>query len=313
MVAWRRYEAADEAVWDVFVRNGRARLFFYERAFMEYHADRFTDHSLLCWDDDRLIAVLPASQTDETLLSHGGLTYGGLVLAPRTRAIEVLQAFEALRDYAQKAGIARIVYKAVPYIFHALPSQDDLYALTRINARLVRRDISSVIYLDAPRKPSKGRKWLIARAKKAQLVVTESSDWEGFHALVTSVLARHGAVPVHTVDELRYLKGRFEERISLRCVQQDGKLLAAALIFLFDTVAHTQYIATSEEGKSLGALDFLLDEVIEECAGAGKKYFSFGISSENGGRDLNEGLIAQKEGFGGRGVTLDWYEVNVND
>ncbi|UXN67847.1 GNAT family N-acetyltransferase (plasmid) [Devosia neptuniae] len=280
---------------------------------MEYHADRFTDHSLMYWDDDRLVAVLPASQTNELLVSHGGLTYGGLVLAPRTRALDVLQALGALRDYARATGIEKIVYKAVPYIFHALPSQDDLYALTRLNARLVRRDISSVIHLDAPRKPSKGRKSLISRAKKAQLVMSESDDWNSFHRLLADVLARHGAAPVHSVDELRYLKSRFADRISLRCVEQDGKLLAATLIFFFDTVAHTQYIATSEDGKFLGALDFLLDEVIEECAGAGKKYFSFGISSENGGRELNEGLIAQKEGFGGRGVTLDWYEIDVND
>lgn len=231
MVAWRRYEATDQAVWDNFVRNGRARLFFYERAFMEYHADRFTDHSLMYWDDDRLVAVLPASQTNELLVSHGGLTYGGLVLAPRTRALDVLQALGALRDYARATGIEKIVYKAVPYIFHALPSQDDLYALTRLNARLVRRDISSVIHLDAPRKPSKGRKSLISRAKKAQLVMSESDDWNSFHRLLADVLARHGAAPVHSVDELRYLKSRFADRISLRCVEQDGKLLAATLIF----------------------------------------------------------------------------------
>ncbi|GGA86893.1 hypothetical protein GCM10011491_13210 [Brucella endophytica] len=312
MVVWRRYEPANITIWNEFVRNGRARLFFYERAFMEYHADRFKDHSLLCWSDDKLIAVLPASQTGDVLVSHGGLTYGGLMLAPRTRASEVLQAFEALKEYARGAEITKIIYKTVPYIFHVLPSQDDLYALTRMNARLVRRDISSVIHLDQPRKLSKGRKWLIARAKKEQLAMTESDDWEGFHSLLSSVLARHGASPVHSVAELRYLKSQFNNRIALRCIERDGVMLAATLIFVFDTAAHTQYIATSEEGKSLGALDFLLEEVIDEFAAKGKKYFSFGISTENGGRDLNEGLIAQKEGFGGRGITLDWYEMDVD-
>lgn len=312
MVEWRRYDSAFRSSWDDFVRDGRARLFFYERDFIEYHADRFTDHSLMCWADDELIAVLPASQAGEVLASHGGLTYGGLVLARRTRAADTLAAMEALVAYARQAGLTKIVYKAVPYIFHALPTQDDLYALTRVGARLVRRDISSVIYLDEPRKLSKGRKWLVARAKKEALIAAESTDWEGFHRLLSTVLARHDAVPVHSVAELIYLKSKFPDRLSLRAVERDGILLAATLIFVFDTAVHTQYICTSEEGKALGALDFLLESVIAEFAQTAKKYFSFGISSENVGRDLNEGLIAQKEGFGGRGVTLDVYEVETH-
>jgi len=312
MVDWRRYGPSDQGLWDDFVRKGRARLFFYERAFMEYHADRFTDHSLLCWDDDRLIAVLPASQSESALVSHGGLTYGGFVLAPRTRASEVLSAMNSLVSYAGQAGLLKIVYKAVPYIFHALPTQDDLYALSRVGARLSRRDLSTVIHFDEPRKVSKGRKWLIARARKEALVVQESTDWKRFHDLLSAVLARHGVVPVHSAEELAYLKSRFHDRISLRVVERDGRLLAATLLFIFDTAVHTQYIASSEEGKMVGALDFLLDCVIEEFSQS-KEYFSFGISSENDGLTLNEGLIAQKEGFGGRGVTLDWYEVNIEN
>jgi len=312
MVVWRRYETADQPVWDKFVQNGRARLFFYERAFLEYHADRFVDHSLLCWEDDRLIAVLPASQAGDTLTSHGGLTYGGLVLAPRTRGAETLAAVNNLCAYARDAGFQRIVYKAVPYIFDTLPSQDDLYAIWRNGGRIIRRDLSSVIHLDAPRKLSKGRKWLIARAKKEGLTVAESDDWQGFHDLLSSVLARHDVTPVHTVAELIYLKGIFPYRIKLYSVDRGGAMLAACLVFSFDTVEHTQYIATSEEGKQLGALDFLLEEIIGKASEEKKKHFSFGISTENSGQYLNEGLISQKEGFGGRGVVLDWYEIDTN-
>ncbi len=279
---------------------------------MDYHADRFVDHSLLCWDEDRLIAVMPATQSNQALVSHGGLTYGGLVLAQKTRAVDVMQAFEALLNYLQDAGLSKLVYKAAPYIFHLRPAQDDLYALWRAGGQIVRRDISSVIHLDEPRKLSKGRKWLVARAKKENLAVADSLDLVRFHELLSSVLAKHGANPVHSVQELELLSNRFPERIRLRCIKRDGAMLAACLLFVFDTVVHTQYIATSEEGKQVGALDFLLEEVIRESSELGKKYFSFGISTEAGGLVLNEGLIAQKESFGGRGVTLDWYEVSVD-
>ena len=44
---------------------------------------------------------------------------------------------------------------------------------------------------------------------------------------------------------------------------------------------------------------------------ADRRYFSFGISTEQAGQYLNEGLIAQKEGFGARTVVHDFYEWNL--
>lgn len=312
MVTWRRYTADDRPVWDDFVRTARSRLFFFERAFMEYHADRFTDESLLCWDDKRLIAVLPASRHGDQLVSHGGLTYGGLILSDKARAGVVLEAFEALLAYARAAGINSLIYKAVPYIFHHQPAQEDLYALFRLGAQLIRRDISSVIYLDARGRVSTLRKRMVARARREGLQILSSGDWQGFHALLSEVLKRHDTTPAHSADELRYLAEQFPERVLLRVAEHQGEVLAATLLFVFDQVVHTQYIATSEAGKPLGALDFLLEGLIDEYAGRGFKYFSFGISTEAQGRVLNPGLIAQKEGFGARGIALDFYKVDVD-
>ena len=42
---------------------------------------------------------------------------------------------------------------------------------------------------------------------------------------------------------------------------------------------------------------------------ADRTYFDFGVSTENGGGYLNEGLIFQKEGFGARSVVYDTYEM----
>ena len=64
------------------------------------------------------------------------------------------------------------------------------------------------------------------------------------------------------------------------------------------------------EGRNVGALDFIIDKLINEVY-SNKKYFDFGISNEDGGRFLNTGLIAQKEGFGARAVVHDFYEFEV--
>ena len=67
-------------------------------------------------------------------------------------------------------------------------------------------------------------------------------------------------------------------------------------------------MSASDEARHCGALELLIESIISrhsnDC-----KYLDFGISTENGGRLLNEGLIYQKEGFGGRGVCYDAWEL----
>ncbi|WP_460137215.1 GNAT family N-acetyltransferase [Pseudomonas sp. S1_E04] len=276
---------------------------------MEYHADRFVDASIMFYEDDTLIAVMPASQKADVLASHGGLTYGGLVLSQKVRAVSTLECFETLKEFSVQHGFEKLIYKAIPYVFARQGAQEDLYALFRVDARLIRRDLSSVIYLKDRLKLSKGRKWLIARAKKNNLSAMPSNDWDGFIGLLSGVLERHDAVPVHTAQELISLQSLFPGQISLMAVEHEGKMLAATLLFKFENVVHTQYLATSEEGKELGALDYLIEFCIQKSQVDEFEYFSFGISTEDQGRYVNPGLLAQKESFGARGMAIDSYEV----
>lgn len=314
MVTCQPYDASYKAAWDSFVDTCKTPLFFFKRDYLEYHADRFVDASLLFYIEDVLVAIFPACNQGEVLNSHGGLTYGGLLLAEKARAETVMDIIHCLVQQAWTAGFRKIIYKVIPYLFYTQGAQEDLYTLHNdLDARIFRRDLSSVIYLDNRMKLSKGRKWLIARAKKLGLAVTESTSWPIFHDLLSTVLSRHGAVPVHSIQELEVLFSLFPENIQLKVVERDGDLLAAALLFKFlPNVVHSQYLATSDEGKECGALDFLIETCIEESRQAGFNYFSFGISTEQQGKILNSGLIAQKENFGARGVCVDFYEIELN-
>ena len=312
MVVCINYNSSLAAEWDEFIDSARTPLFFFKRGFMDYHSDRFEDASLMFYEDGKLSAVFPASRHGKALVSHGGLTFGGMLFSSKVRADTVLTAFDALVTHARGLGYEKILYKAIPYVFASQSCQEDLYALTRHGAVLVRRDLSSVIHLDSRPKLSKGRKWLIARAAKFGLKPEISTDWEGFHDLLSSVLERHGALPTHTPEELRLLHSRFEQNIELKTIRHEGRLLAGAVLFRFGQVTHTQYLATSDEGKEMGALDALIETCIQESAARGSKYFSFGISTEDGGKALNSGLINQKESFGARGMVLDFYEISLN-
>ena len=82
------------------------------------------------------------------------------------------------------------------------------------------------------------------------------------------------------------------------------------MLFVTPRVVHSQYIAASEQGKQLHVLDLLFQTVIRKSL-VTHPYFDFGISTEKHGTWLNEALIYQKEGFGGRGVCYDWYEYDL--
>lgn len=311
MVTWQRYQQTDQPTWDAFVDASRTPMFFFRRGYMDYHSSRFTDWSLLCRADDELVAVLPANRVGTRLISHGGLTFGGMVLSKRVRAATVIEAVDELLIHAEESGIEAITYKSIPYVFSAGPSQEDLYALYRRGAALAQRDISSVIPLSVTNRLSKGRKAMIARAVKDGIRVERSLDWAGFHALLSDVLAQHGAVPVHSVAELELLSSRFPDQVQLHVAMGGENMLAGTLLFFFETAVHTQYMATGTEGRSAGALDLLIARSIELARTTGKTYFSFGKSTEGDGRVLNTGLIAQKEGFGARAIVLDTYEIRT--
>ena len=123
-----RYTAAQSAEWNEFVERSKNGTFLFHRSYMDYHADRFTDHSLMVWNKGRLSALLPANEHDGTLYSHQGLTYGGLITNQHTTTAFVCDTFEAINNYLAQQGITQVIYKAIPWPYHLLPAEEDLYA-----------------------------------------------------------------------------------------------------------------------------------------------------------------------------------------
>jgi hypothetical protein len=307
----RPYTTADREAWDAFVRRSKNGVFLFERAYMEYHADRFTDASLLFFDDDALIALLPASRDGETLVSHGGLTYGGVVSDDTMKVPVMLEIFDRLLAHARETGIARIVYKAVPHIYHRLPAEEDLYALFRHEAKLFRRDVSSTLIPAQRPRPSKGRKASIKRGQTLGVTVERSTDFRRFMAIEEELLlAKHQKTPVHSGEEMERLAASFPDNIKFFAAMRESRMLGGVIVYETPRVAHAQYIAADDEGKETGALDVVIDSLIAAVY-ADKPYFDFGISTTAGGRQLDSGLIGNKESFGGRATTYDFYELTV--
>ena len=308
-----RYSDCHREMWDNFVKNSKNGTFLFERNYMDYHKERFTDYSLMIFSDDILRALLPATLhlEREAIISHGGLTYGSLITDSSATASTVLDYFGSILEYYRKETSAKkIIYRAIPYIYHKHPSEEDLYALFRNNARLTERKISSTIKLSEAL-PFKGRRKLTAAAME-RLTIKEDNDFAAFWEILTKRLVdKYEVSPVHSLNEIELLNEHFPDNIRLfRVTDNNGTTLGGVVIYIMRNVAHAQYISTTEEGRRVGVMDYLYTYLIKERF-ANLEYFDFGISTEDGGQFLNEGLIANKERYGGRAVVYDTYEIEL--
>jgi hypothetical protein len=307
-----KYNIDKKDIWNEFVANSKQGTFMLNRNFMDYHSDRFFDNSLMFYNDkQKLIAILPANIKDNVLYSHQGLSYGGLIYGNDAKTVDILECFDVLKQYCKESGIKKVIYKKIPYIYNKYPADEDLYALFRNDAILNRKDIGYAIDILNKIKLIQARRTELNKAIKQELVVNVVDNYNDYYNILSDVLQfSHNTKPTHSLAEMQLLADNFKDNIKLVCsFDKNGIMLSGVWLFIEQNVVHTQYIATSQEGKKCGAFEIIVDFLLKEYAD--KKYLSFGISTEQNGRYLNEGLAFQKESFGGRGVCYDFYEINI--
>lgn len=308
----KRYENEQYDEWNHFVARSKNGTFLFDRRYMDYHNDRFHDYSLMIYDTRGLYAMLPANRRGDTLYSHQGLTYGGLITDERASSAGICELFLELNGWLRSEGVRRVEYKPVPWIYHRLPSEEDLYALFSVcHAKLTGRDLSSALIPRNSVRWSHGRRYAVSEARKKGVHVETNDDFSAFWPILTQNLqSRYGVSPVHTLDEMQWLHDRFPERIRLYLAYADAEVVGGSILYLCDRVAHAQYISASERGKRLHAVDAIYDRILL-CDYADVPYFDFGKSTVGVGCELNEQLVFQKEGFGARAVCYDTYEWTV--
>ena len=91
----RKYTTKDKTAWNNFIKNSKSPHFMFLRDYMEYHSHKFEDFSLIFENNkNQILAVMPANLTlDNKIISHQGLTFGGLILGKKTLANQILEIF----------------------------------------------------------------------------------------------------------------------------------------------------------------------------------------------------------------------------
>jgi hypothetical protein len=305
----RKYTPDQKEKWNKFVDKAKNATFLFDRNYMDYHSDRFDDFSLMFYKKNKLYALLPAHKIEDTLYSHFGLTYGGLIMDIHTNITSTCILFTELNEYLRTIGIKKVIYRPIPWIYCKHASEEDLYAIFwKCQAHLLTRNIGTTIFMN---EHMRWRKDHIRRLRKAILngveVIADASLDDFWKILNDNLKQRFNAKPVHTLEEMKLLKSRFPNNIIQYNAYKDGNIIGGITFYMMRNVIHGQYSSTNSIGKDLGAMEAIYDKVMYHDY-PDYQYLDFGSSTEDNCSVINEGLISHKEGYGGRGVVYDTYE-----
>ncbi|WP_264565183.1 GNAT family N-acetyltransferase [Flavobacterium sp. N3904] len=308
----KQYQESEYAHWNAFISTAKNATFLFHRDFMDYHKDRFEDYSLMVFEGKKLVAVLPANRVGKVIYSHQGLSYGGLVYGEKLKLASVILVFSAILFYLNENKISKIQLKTIPSIYHNKPAEELNYTLFLVEAQLIQRESLSVIDLSKPIVIASGRKEGVKKGMVNNLEIREVDEFDDFWntILIPNLEIKYLAKPVHSLQEIANLKKKFPKNIRQFNVYYKNEIVAGATLFESENVIHSQYISANGSKNETGSLDFLYHHLITEVF-SNKKFFDFGTSNKNQGRNLNKGLSFWKESFGASTIAQDFYEVET--
>ena len=310
-----KYSQKDFDIWDFFCNTSQNGTFLHTRKFIEYQSEKFIDFSLIFLKDEKLIGLFPLAffeNNESLIISHPGLSYGGIVHNGDLNGEKMLNAIDLSLEYLKKHNFKKLIYKPIPYIYQIIPSDDDIYALTQRGGIIQRSELSSSVNLYSKFKVD---------SKKVRLsspLINESDIKEGadhlseYWQLLSTVLMKyHNSIPTHNFLEIQYLMKIFPNNIKLYSISVNNEIIAGVILFITSRCWHVQYMASNEMGRKLSALDIILSHLIENAKKSSINFFDFGHSNELKGKVLNQGLYNFKNKFGGGGVSLVQFECNL--
>ena len=315
--AVRSYEPGLAATWDDLIGRSCNGTMLHTRRFISYHGDRFRDRSLVLEDRrGKVVGVFPAAEDPsdpKMVVSHPGLTYGGLVHDGSVRGASMIGVLEEIARCYRGLGYCRLRYKAVPAIYHVAPADDDIYALFRLGGRRYRCDLAAAIDLSHRERVSQRRVRSRKRAEAEGVSAHEGwAEIAGFWRTLEGHLdSRYGVSPVHSLEEINLLHDRFPDEIILIAAKIGEVLLGGTVLFLAGPVLHMQYTSTTEEGRAKFVTDLVMERAINLGPQLNCRFFDFGTSTVDQGWSLNQGLYQFKVSFGAGGVVYDHYELDL--
>ncbi|MDC0215419.1 GNAT family N-acetyltransferase [Candidatus Marinimicrobia bacterium] len=315
MITIERYNDNFLTEWEEIVHSSNNGTLFHTRKFLSYHSkDKFIDHSLIFYKNNKPLSVFPAVEKTEShkkiLVSHPGASMGSFVTPADLSFSDSLQLVDQLNLYLKKQKFSRAKITLPPIIYNQRKTNYIDYSLLRSGYKYVKREVSSILFLEDSieknvNKFKPSHRQALRKAQRSGLVVNNSDDFNSFYRILKKNLNnRHNVKPTHSIDELLKLKKLFPKNILLHAAFLNNKMIGGIINFVANkNVILAFYISHDENYQEHRPINLLFYEILKDAIKNNFKVFDFGIFTVN--EEPNMGLAKFKENFGSSGIFRD--------
>ena len=301
-----KYNDDYEKIWDNFIDNGIFGTIYHTRKFINYHPkDRFQDESILIFNNDDVICILPCCKKGDKYFSYTGSTFGGPVFLKKYFKIKYLiSIINKIFDYYDN----QIEFRLANNIYFEESSFILQYLLSRkLNLKpelswYINTDSNFINNITNKRNRQNLDK-LIKNNSITPYITNNENDYIEYHKILNEMLkSNHDSKSTHTLEEFLLLKNILQEKQELYIVKEDNVILGGVYVIKVTKQCwYTFYISRNINfNNSSVYLIYIMYQISNNAKKNNVKYLDYGICTEEQGSIINEGLANFKEdSFGG--------------
>lgn len=302
MITVRKYVESDLEIWDTFLSKARNSDFMHSRKFLNYHGSKIIDASLMFYEADELVAVLPASVgNSKQVISHGGASYGGLCYLAKYGGERLVEIAKLAKEKFKQEGFETLIIKPKPSLYSEPAGSEDLYVWWRHSAEILRVDLSNVLEIsrmEISKRRARALSKAILNFPNFEIKFGMETIPEAYKVCADNLMKHRNVQPVHELADLQYLAANFPEHLLSGHLVHNNETLAGIIFFNNDNASVVQYWGSNENGRRYNALDLLVMAAIEKIRETGITWFVPGISTSQYGQQVDQGIYEYKRSLG---------------
>lgn len=302
-----RYSGRLKTTWEKFLASTDGP-FTYSRDFLTQDDKDTEDCSFFIEDEgSNVIGILPGGLRGDDWVSHPHTTFGGPIWSQTRGRMSSGPLLQDLEAYAKKLGLKRLEIRCGTDSYSGQPVDLLNYNLWLMEWRLAQMRPNFVMS-DGPRGlGSSVYKRAVAKGLDFEF---NANTIETFEFVRRTLLEEKGIATAHSSPSFKKLAERFPNNIwSSRAIDKNGEIVAAAIIFSYPKVQHTQYLASSDAGKKSFAMGGLIQSLYHHLGS--EKALALGHSHDPVKNHLDEGLAEFKFRMGAKVQNYQIWEKDI--
>lgn len=277
--------------WDNLIDISLNGTLFNKQKFLSYHNIKFTNNLKIfkIYKNEKLICLLDFIQIHDKgkmyLKSPYGGSYGSFIFLENLNYSVSAELVDKFIIYLKENKYSDVYLVPVPDFLFEESFNTFEFCLLKNDFKILYYDISSVCKIKSSLNYdenfySRKTKYDIKKLAEKNFSIKKNHKIEDLYSILKKNFEKHGTVPTHDYDDLKYLVKNLSDNIDFFVLYYEGVPISS--IFLFYTTNNSAslfYISQDPNYQSQRSITFLIDHVLNYLFNKGCVIVDFGTSS----------------------------------